>query len=100
MKRDASLCLFFPSILPYDIFLAYVHYLHVVKSLLCALLRLIRVVGFVDGRLQTTGDIVWVLVTTRRRCGLDLSTILGLLEDIARVLLRFLRSVCVSVSFR
>lgn len=83
------------SIIPGDIILTNDHYLHVVESLLCALLRLIRVVGVVDGRLQTTGDIVWVLVTTRRRCGLDLSTIVGLLEDIARVLLRLFRSVCV-----
>jgi hypothetical protein len=69
------------------------NFLHDVQPLFSTLLGLIRGVGVVDGSLETSSDVVDVGVTAGLGCRLDLSTILGVLKNLAGVLLGFLRCV-------
>jgi hypothetical protein len=57
--------------------------LHSLKALLGGLLSLLRVVGVVDGGLQTASDIVGVLVTLRLASLLEVAGVENLLRSVA-----------------
>lgn len=57
--------------------------LHSLEALLGGLLGLLRVVGVVDGGLQTASDVVGVLVTLRLASLLEVARVENLLESVA-----------------
>jgi hypothetical protein len=57
--------------------------LHSLKALLGGLLSFLRVVGVVDGGLQTASDIVGVLVTLRLASLLEVAGVENLLRSVA-----------------
>lgn len=59
------------------------------KPLLRALLCLVGGVGVVQRSLKTTSNVVGVLVSTGRRYGARITTVLDLLKDLLGVLLGF-----------
>lgn len=61
--------------------------LHVSKPLLGALLGFFRDIGVVESSLETTGNVVGVLVSAVGGHGLRVTAVLNLLEDLLGVLL-------------
>ena len=66
--------------------------LHLVQAFLCALLSLLRNIRVIDGSLQAARNVVGVLVLIG--VGLDISSVIFIVKDFARMLLGFFRGVC------